>query len=296
MFSRPSSPFLTDLYQLTMAFGYWKTGRAQQKSLFHYFFRKNPFQGGFTLTAGLADVLELVTQFHFDTVELDYLSSLKGAKDLPLFEDGFLRHLETLRFSGDLWAMPEGTVCFPFEPMVRVEAPLLQAQLLETPLLNLMNFQSLIATKACRVCLATQGDPVFEFGLRRAQGPDGGVSASRAAFIGGCAGTSNVAAGFRFGIPVKGTHAHSWVMAFPDEPTAFSAYAEALPQNAVFLVDTYNTLEGVQHACEVGRELRQKGFSLSGIRLDSGDLTWLSQESRKILDAQGFPETRILAS
>jgi nicotinate phosphoribosyltransferase len=185
---------------------------------------------------------------------------------------------------------------FPHEPLVRVRGPILQAQIIETPLLNLVNFQTLIATKAARVCLAAKGEPVLEFGLRRAQGIDGALSASRAAYVGGCAATSNVLAGKLFGIPVKGTHAHSWVMSFDDETEAFEQYAEALPNNCVFLVDTYDTLEGVRRAAEVGRKLRARGHEMVGIRLDSGDLAYLSIEARKILDEAGFPKAAILAS
>src|SRR6266850_1505535 len=211
-------------------------------------------------------------------------------------EPAFLDHLGSLRLACDVDAAPEGTVVFPLEPIVRVTGPILQAQLIETPLLNLVNFQSLIATKAARVVLAARGDPVLEFGLRRAQGLDGGLAASRAAWVGGCAATSNVMAGRLFGIPVSGTHGHSWVMAFDDELSAFRAYAEALPNNCIFLVDTYDTREGVRHAIQVGEELRARGHEMLGVRLDSGDLAWLSSEARKMLDDAGFETARILAS
>src|SRR6185369_17154178 len=200
------------------------------------------------------------------------------------------------RFACDVHAIPEGTVVFPHEPLLRIQGPILQCQLLETALLNMLNFQSLIATKAARVCLAAQGDPVLEFGLRRAQGIDGGLTASRAAHIGGCAATSNVLAGKLYGIPVRGTHAHSWVMSFDSEMEAFEEYASVLPNNCVFLVDTYDTLEGVRHAVEVGKQLRKAGHEMIGVRLDSGDLAWLSIEARRILDEGGFPDARILAS
>ena len=203
----------------------------------------------------------------------------------------FLKYLSRLKLRLDVDAIPEGTVVFPQEPLLRVRGPLLQAQLVETALLNLVNFQSLIATKAARVCLAAQGDPVVEFGLRRAQGIDGALTASRSAYIGGCAGTSNVLAGKILGIPVKGTHAHSWVMAFESELDAFNAYADALPNNCIFLVDTYESLEGVRHAVEAAKRLRKRGYKLGGIRLDSGDLAYLSIEARKILDKAAVSKT-----
>lgn len=291
-----NTPLLTDLYQLTMAAGYWKCGKAEQESVFHLFFRKLPFGGGYALAAGLGDVVEWLKDFRFSEEELAYLASLPGRDGAPLFERGFLDYLGEMRWRCDLDAIPEGTVVFAHEPLVRVRGPLLQAQLVETALLNIVNFQTLIATKAARVCEAAQGEPVLEFGLRRAQGPDGALMASRAAFVGGCAATSNVLAGLRHGIPVRGTHAHSWVMSFDSEPEAFAAYAEALPNNCVFLVDTYDTLEGVRHAVEVGQRLRERGHELSGVRLDSGDLAWLSIEARRILDEGGFPEASIVAS
>ena len=294
----PGGPgaLLTDLYQLTMAYGYWKTGKAEAEAVFHLFFRKNPFQGGFTLAAGLADAVAYLKGFQFSAGDLAYLAGTRGCSGNPLFEPAFLEYLKTLRFACDLDAMPEGTAAFPQQPLLRVQGPILQAQLVETALLNIINFQSLIATKAARVCLAAQGDPVVEFGLRRAQGVDGAVTASRAAYIGGCAGTSNVLAGKLFGIPVKGTHAHSWVLSFENELEAFNAYADAMPNNCIFLVDTFETLEGVRHAVEVGQRLRQQGHEFAGIRLDSGDLAYLSIEARKILDAAGFPTAVIVAS
>jgi nicotinate phosphoribosyltransferase len=287
---------LTDLYQLTMAYGYWKTGKAEQEAVFHLFFRKHAFKGGFTLAAGLEDCLHYLLGFHFEESDLAYLSGLKGNDAKPLFEPEFFDYLRELRIDLDVHAVPEGTVVFPQEPLLRVQGAIIQAQLVETALLNFVNFQSLIATKAARICLAAGSDPVIEFGLRRAQGVDGALTASRAAFIGGCVGTSNVLAGKLMGIPVKGTHAHSWVMSFDDEPTAFRAYAEALPNNCVFLVDTYESLDGVRHAIETGKHLRKKGQRLIGIRLDSGDLAYLSIEARKLLDSAGFADAVILAS
>ena len=287
---------LTDLYQLTMAYGYWKTGKADQEAVFHLLFRKQPFQGGFTLSCGLADSIQYLLGFKFNKSDLDYLGRLKGNDGKRLFEPAFLKYLGGLKLRLDVDAIPEGTVVFPQEPLLRVRGSILQAQLVETALLNLLNFQSLIATKAARVCLAAQGDPVVEFGLRRAQGIDGALTASRAAYIGGCSGTSNVLAGKLFGIPVKGTHAHSWVMSFENEVEAFRAYADALPNNCIFLVDTYDSLEGVRHAVEVGKRLRKLGHKLAGIRLDSGDLAYLSVEARKILNAAGFKDAVIVGS
>jgi nicotinate phosphoribosyltransferase len=292
----PASALLTDLYQLTMAYGYWKTAKADLEAVFHLAFRRAPFQGGFAIMAGLAEAIESLQDFHFTPDDLAYLATLQGSDGAPLFEPAFLDYLGALRLTSDVDAIPEGTVVFAHEPLVRVRGPIVQGQLLETPLLNALNFPTLIATKAARVCLAARGEPVLEFGLRRAQGADGALTASRAAYIGGCAATSNVLAGKRYGIPVSGTHAHSWVMCFDTEREAFQAYAEAMPNNCVFLVDTYDTLEGVRHAVEVGRWLRERGHKLLGVRLDSGDLAWLSLEARKILDAAGFKETAIVAS
>jgi len=291
-----SLALLTDLYELTMAYGFWKAGRAGQEVVFHHFFRSLPFGGGYCVAAGLGPVLEILSDFRFERSDLAYLATLRGADGSPLFEAAFLEDLEGFRFECDLDAVPEGTVVFPHEPLVRVRGPLLQAQLIETLLLNLINFQTLIATKAARVVEAAAGDPVIEFGLRRAQGIDGGLSASRAAYIGGCAGTSNTLAGKLYGIPVRGTHAHSWTMSFPSEPEAFAAYARAMPNNSIFLVDTYDSLTGVRNAIEAGRRLAAAGHRLLGIRLDSGDLAWLSQEARRLLDEAGFPDAVIVAS
>ena len=293
---RSSLGLLTDLYQLTMAYGYWKTGRQDQQSVFHLFFRKAPFGGGFTVAAGLATVVEYLEELRFDPEDLAYLAGLRGNDEKPLFEPAFLDYLAQIKFACDVHGIPEGTIVFPHEPLLRVTGPLLQAQLLETALLNIVNFQTLVATKAARVALAARGEPVLEFGLRRAQGIDGALAASRAAYLGGCYATSNVLAGRLFGIPVRGTHAHSWVMCFDDEQEAFRNYARAMPNNCVFLVDTYNTLDGVRHAIEVGQEMRRQGHEMIGIRLDSGDLAWLSIEARKMLDQAGFPEATIVAS
>jgi nicotinate phosphoribosyltransferase len=287
---------LTDLYQLTMAYGYWKTGKADCEAVFHLFFRKAPFHGGFTLACGLADSVRYLLGFKFEKSDLDYLGQLKGNDGKRLFDPAFLKYLGRLKLQLDVDAMPEGTAVFPQEPLLRVRGSLLQAQLVETALLNFLNFQSLIATKAARICLAAQGDPVVEFGLRRAHGIDGALTASRAAYVGGCAGTSNVLAGKIFGIPIKGTHAHSWVMSFESEPEAFNAYADALPNKSIFLVDTYDSLKGVQHAIEAGKRLRTRGHTLAGIRLDSGDLAYLSIKARKMLDGAGFKNAVIIGS
>jgi nicotinate phosphoribosyltransferase len=287
---------LTDLYQLTMAYGYWKTGRAEQEAVFHLFFRQNPFKGGYTIATGLQYVVDYLDGFHFSKDDVQFLADLKGNDGQPLFERGFLEYLVGLELRCDVDAVPEGTVVFPHQPLIRVKGPILQCQILETALLNIVNFQSLIATKASRISTATGGEPVLEFGLRRAQGIDGALAASRAAYIGGCAATSNVLAGKLFGIPVKGTHAHSWVMSFDDELSAFESYAEAMPNNCVFLVDTYDTIEGVRKAIEVGKELRKTGHEMIGVRLDSGDLAYLSIQARRLLDEAGFPQATIVAS
>jgi nicotinate phosphoribosyltransferase len=293
---RRFSALLTDLYQLTMAYGYWKTGLQDREAVFHLFFRSHPFKGGFSVACGLSDAIEYLRTLAFSEEELAYLGTLTGNDGKALFEPAFLEYLRTLEWKCDVDGVPEGTVMFPQEPMLRIQGPLIQCQIVETTLLNLINFQTLIATKAARVCIAAKDEPVLEFGLRRAQGVDGGLSASRAAYIGGCAATSNVLAGQLFGVPVRGTHAHSWVMSFDSEEEAFRAYAEALPNNAIFLVDTYDTLKGVERAIEMGRWLRERGHELGGVRLDSGDLAWLSIEARRLLDDAGFPKATIVAS
>jgi nicotinate phosphoribosyltransferase len=290
------TPLLTDLYQLTMSAAYWKSGKAEQEAVFHLFFRRLPFRGGYAIAAGLADAVEYLRGFRFSPEDLAYLGTLTGNDRTPLFEPDFLDYLGGLRMTCDVDAVPEGSLVFAHEPLMRIRGPIVQAQLFETALLNILNFQTLVATKAARVCLAAKGEPVIEFGLRRAQGPDGGVMASRAAYLGGCSATSNVLAGQRLGIPVRGTHAHSWVMSFDSELESFLAYAKAMPHNCTLLVDTYNTLDGVRHAIEAGRKLREQGHDLAGIRLDSGDLATLSIEARALLDAAGFHNTSILAS
>ncbi len=283
---------LTDLYQLTMVAGYFLLGKKDQVACFDYFFRKIPDQGGFCVAAGLEQLVDYIQNIHFSPQDIEYLERLN------LFSAEVLNYFRDLRFTGDLWAVPEGTLVFPQEPIIRVVAPLPEAQFIETALLNLLNFQTLVATKACRICLAADGDPVVEFGVRRAHGPDGGLSASRAAYIGGAQATSNLMAGQRYGIPVRGTLAHSWVESFPTELDSFRAYGKVFPQSCLLLVDTYDTLNtGVPNAIQVGKELRRDARGdLLGIRLDSGDLTFLSREARKMLDEAGFPEARIVGS
>jgi nicotinate phosphoribosyltransferase len=293
---RPSLALLTDLYELTMAYAYWKAGVLAREAVFHLTFRSHPFQGGFSIACGLAEAVDCLRLLRFTDEDLAYLATLPGNDDRPLFDRGFLDYLREFELRVDLDAVPEGTVVFPHEPLLRVSGPLLHCQLVETPLLNIVNFQTLIATKAARICLAARGEPVLEFGLRRAHGPGAALAASRAAYVGGCAGTSNALAGRLYGIPLRGTHAHSWVMAFGDELSAFLEYARAMPNNGIFLVDTYDSLAGVRHAIEAGRLLRELGHDLGGIRLDSGDLAYLSIEARKLLDEAGFPKAAILAS
>jgi nicotinate phosphoribosyltransferase len=291
-----SLALLVDLYHLTMVYGYWKKGWTKKEAVFHLFFRRKPFKGEFAIAAGLEVALEYIQNFRFSQSDLSYLAQLKNSEGNPLFENEFLKYLENFSFSCDIDAMVEGTPVFPYEPILRVRGPIIESQILEAPLLNIINFQTLIATKASRVCWAAHPDPVIEFGLRRAQGIDGAISASRAAFIGGCESTSHVLAGKLFNIPVRGTHAHSWIMAFDDEEESFRAYAEAMPKNCVFLVDTYDTIKGVKKAIKVVKDLKKKGVEMIGIRLDSGDLASLSIEARKLLDEAGFPEAKIMAS
>lgn len=296
LYENSSLTLLTDLYELTMAYGYWKTKKLEDEAVFHLFFRKPPFKGGYALAAGLENVICFLKNFRYTDEDLEYVSTLKGEDNQPLFEEEFLKYLSQLRFTCDVDAVVEGEVVFPFEPLIRVQGPILQAQLLESPLLTLINFPSLIATKASRVCYAAKGDPVIEFGLRRAQGIDGAMTATRSAYIGGCSSTSNVLAGKLLGIPVKGTHAHSWVMAFATELEAFEAYAQVMPHNCLFLVDTYDTLQGISQAIAIGHKLKNMGKKFLGIRLDSGDLAHLSIVARKMLDESGFSHAKILAS
>jgi nicotinate phosphoribosyltransferase len=293
---RSSLALLTDLYQLTMAAAYRGAGIDSVEACFHLFYRTNPFGGGYALACGLEQAVNYLDGLHYTAEDIAYLATQRGNDGAELFSAEFLEWLAEMRFELDVDAVPEGTVVFPREPLMRVSGPIVQCQLVETALLNCLNFQTLVATKASRVCLAAQGDPVVEFGLRRAQGPDGGLSASRAAYVGGCSGTSNTLAGSRYGIPVSGTHAHSWVMAFDSEIEAFEAYAESLPNNCTFVIDTYDTLEGARHAVEVGLKLRARGHEIVGVRIDSGDLAWLSKRVREILDEGGLPDAKIVAS
>ena len=282
---------LTDLYQMTMMNGYINAGITDRIAVFDLFYRQNPGGSAFAVAGGLEQVVDYIKNLHFDPEDIDYLRSLH------LFDERFFDYLKDFRFTGELYAVPEGTVVFPYEPLIRIKAPLFEAQLIETAMLNIVNHQTLIATKAARVCQAAAGDLVMEFGLRRAQGPDAGIYGARAAMIGGCQATSNVLTGQLFGVPVGGTHAHSWVMSFPDELSAFRAYAEVFPKNCLLLVDTYDTLaSGVPNAITVFGELRAKGYEPMGIRLDSGDLAFLSRQARKMLDEAGFPNAKIFAS
>lgn len=284
---------LTDLYELTMMQGYFYNEQCNETVVFDAFYRQNPCNNGFAISAGLAQVIDYIKNLSFSYEDIEYLRST------GMFHEDFLEYLRGFHFSGDIYAIPEGSVMFPREPMVKIIAPIMEAQLIEPAILNIINHQSLIATKTYRVVHAADGDGVMEFGLRRAQGPDAGTYGARAAMIAGCIGTSNVLAGQLFDVPIKGTHAHSWIMSFPDELSAFRAYAELYPNACVLLVDTYNTLKsGVPNAIKVFTELREKGALQKGygIRLDSGDLTYLSKQARKMLDAAGFTDALICAS
>ncbi len=282
---------LTDLYQLTMMYGFYRCGMSEKAAVFDLFFRKAPCGSAYAIAAGLEQAIDFVNNLHFDAVDIEYLRTLN------LFDERFLSMLKEFKFTGEIYAVPEGTVVFPFEPILRVKAPIMQAQLLETALLNLINHQTLIATKASRVVYAAEGNSVLEFGLRRAQGPDAGIYGARAAIIGGCTSTSNVMTGELYGIPVKGTHAHSWVMSFASEIDAFRAYANIFPDTCLLLVDTYDTLKsGVPNAIKVFEELQRKGHKPVGIRLDSGDLAYISKKARAMLDSAGFHDVKIFAS
>jgi len=282
---------MTDLYELTMMYGYFKSGMQDNKATFDMFYRSKDTSTSYAIMAGLEQLIDYIKNLRFTDDDVAYLRSLN------IFDEDFLEALRKFRFRGDIWAVPEGTIVFPYEPLIRVTAPLFDAQLIEPALLNIINHQTLIATKASRVVQAAEGGVVMEFGLRRAQGPDAAIYGARAAIIGGCNGTSNVLTGQMYDVPVMGTHAHSWVMSFPDEITAFRKYAEMFPSSCLLLVDTYDTLHsGVPNAITVFKELREKGHEPVGIRLDSGDLAYLSREARKMLDEAGFPNTKICAS
>lgn len=290
--SKRNLTLLTDLYELTMMQGYYEKGQ-NEKVIFDVFFRQNPCNNGYSVCAGLDQVIDYIKNLHFTYEDVDYL------RGLGIFKEDFLHYLSGFHFSGDIYAIPEGTVIFPKEPLLKVIAPIMEAQLVETAILNIINHQSLIATKTSRIVFAANGDGIMEFGLRRAQGPDAGTLGARAAVIGGCCGTSNVLTGKQFGVPVKGTHAHSWVMSFPDELTAFREYARLFPDACLLLVDTYNTLEsGVPNAIKVFKEMQAKGIELKnyGIRLDSGDLAYLSKKAKAMLEEAGFPDAVISAS
>lgn len=290
---RQNLTLLTDLYELTMMQGYFKHKDQNETVIFDAFYRTNPGEGGYAIAAGLEQVIQYIKELHFSEEDIQYLAGL------GIFEQDFLDYLKDFKFTGDIYAIPEGSVIFPREPLIKVIAPIMQAQLIETAILNIINHQSLIATKAARVCYAARGDGIMEFGLRRAQGPDAGTYGARAAVIGGCIGTSNVLCGRLFDVPVKGTHAHSWIMSFPDEYTAFKTYADMYPSACILLADTYDTLKsGVPNAIRVFTEMREAGIPLTyyGIRLDSGDLAYLSKKARKMLDEAGFPDAVISAS
>lgn len=284
-------PLLTDLYELTMLAGYLEEGMAEKHAVFDLFFRTNPFEGGYAVFAGLEPALDYLEGLRFLPDELEYLQGLR------IFKPRFIEFLHEFRFHGTVTAPPEGTAVFANEPLLTVEGSLAEVQFVETALLNIINFQTLAATKAARITHAAAGAPVIEFGLRRAQGPDGALSCARAACIGGVRSTSNVQAGMVYDLPVRGTHAHSWVQAFPDELAAFRAYADSFPGSTILLVDTYDTLKsGIPNAITVARELRENGHELHGVRLDSGDLAFLSRESRRMFDEAGFPAVKIVAS
>ncbi len=296
LYKKNSLSLNLDLYHLTMAYGFWRSGIHERPAIFTLFYRKQPFKSNFAVAAGLHLVIDFLQHLKFTVEDIQYLGKLNGANGEPLFDITFLNYLQRLEFSCDVDAVSEGTFVQPNIPLIRVEGPLLQAQIIESALLNLINFSTLIATKAALIRQAAGSDSVLEFGLRRAQGLDGGVTAARSAFIGGCDATSNVLAGKVYQIPVKGTHAHSWVMCFESELESFEAYAAAMPNNCIFLVDTYDTEEGIKNAIQVGLKLREQGHELLGVRLDSGNLADLSKTARKLLDEGGFPNAAVVAS
>lgn len=287
---------LTDLYQITMGEAYFQSSKHEDIAVFHLFYRTAPFKGSYCISAGLADVIKVIQNFHFSNEDIEYLQTLTGSDNSTLFSTRFLTYLKELKITCDIDALEEGSIVFPKSPIIRVKGPLLQCQLIETILLNIVNFQTLIATKASRIKSACESDLLLEFGLRRAQGTNGALSASRASYIGGVDATSNVLAGKYYNIPVKGTHAHAWIMSFDDELEAFMSYAKTMPNNCILLVDTYDTLEGTKKAVKVAAYLKSIGHELLGIRLDSGDLTKLSIACRKILDSAGLTNVKIVAS
>ncbi len=291
---RQNLTLLTDLYELTMMQGYFKHKDQNKTVVFDAFFRNNPCGGGYSIMCGVEQLIQYIKELHFSKQDIDYLAGL------GIFDRDFLHYLANFHFTGDVWAIPEGSLIFPREPLVKIVAPIMEAQLVETAILNIINHQSLIATKAARICYAARGDGIMEFGLRRAQGPDAGTYGARAAVIAGCVGTSNVLCGELFDVPVKGTHAHSWIMSFEDELTAFKTYADLYPNACILLVDTYDTLRsGVPNAIRTFQYMKEKGVELKkgyGIRLDSGDLAYLSKKARKMLDEAGFEDAVISAS
>lgn len=290
MIEKRNLTLLTDLYELTMMNGYLKEGRKDLIVIFDLFFRQNQLIT-YSLAAGLEQAVDYILNLKFDEEDLEYL------RGLNLFSEDFLSYLSTMKFTGDVYSVPEGTMVFPGEPILTIKAPIMEAQLIETAVLNIINHQTLIASKAAKICYAAKGDNVMEFGLRRAQGPDAGIYGSRASIIGGCNSTSNVIAGQEFDIPVAGTHAHSWVMNFPSEYEAFMAYADTYPDSVLLLVDTYDTLKsGVPNAIKVFDELKKRGKKPLGIRLDSGDLAYLSKKAKKMLTDAGYPDAIICAS
>ena len=291
-FDKRNVSMMMDLYEMTMANGYFANQEEPQKVVFDVFYRKNPDQGGYAIFAGLEQIIEYVENLHFDSEDIAYFRSLN------LFSEEFLEYLKDFRFTGDIYAFPEGTVMYPNEPIITVVAPLIDAQLIETAILTQVNHQSLIATKTSRIVRAAQGRLVSDFGARRAHNMDAAVYGARAAYIGGASGTATVMAGQEFGIPVNGTMAHSWIMYFKDEYEAFRRYAEVYPDNVVFLVDTYDVLHsGVPNAIRIAKEiLEPAGRRLKGIRLDSGDLAYLSKKVRKMLNDVGLEDCKIVVS
>ncbi len=284
-----TSALFTDFYELTMAQGFW-LNNMNTPSVFDVFFRRNPFDGGFAVFAGIESFIDTLLEFHFSEDDIAYLDSLNR------FDKGFLDYLRTFKFSGDVYAMEEGTIIFPNEPLVRIHASLIEAQIIEGLVLNQINFQSLIATKTIRMVMASKNSHIMEFGLRRAQGFDGAMSATRASFIGGASSTSNTLAGKLFGIPAIGTMAHSWIMSFPTELEAFEAYAKMYPESTTFLLDTHNTLKsGIKNAIIAGKKLTEQGYNF-GVRLDSGDMQYLTTEVRKELDKAGLFDAKISVS
>ncbi len=286
----------TDLYQLTMAQAYWENGLLDMKSNYNLFYRDKPFKGGYALCCGTEQIADLVENFVFEDEDITYLAGLKDAQGGKLFNPEFLEYLRDFKLDVDIWAMREGEVVFPNEPIVRIQGNAISCQIIETALLNLINFQTLVATKASRVVYAAKGRVVSDFGLRRAQGPDGGLMVARASYVGGVSSTSNVLAGKVYGIPVYGTHAHSWVMSFAEEIEAFRAFAKAFPRNCSFLIDTYNVAQGIENAIVVAKEMEEAGERLGSVRIDSGDLARLSRQARKRFDEEGLEYVKISVS